>query len=150
MTTVNTLGIAYLLIPRKTGHNNTVIIPIVGCADNMGLSPCVCRADKRSRTWKTVQIPWLILPWINTAAGLYLIVRARGRNHKRKGIGWILLVMTDHFLYDTPIGDALLFNAILTAAVVLPVILFFGSPEMAAGESQRKETVLTSSIFDTQ
>lgn len=69
-----------------------------------------------------------------TAAGLYLIVRAHGRNHKRKGIGWILLVMTDHFLYDTPIGDALLFNAILTAAVVLPVILFFSSPEMEAEE----------------
>ena len=30
-------------------------------------------------------------------------------------------------------------NAILTAAVVLPVILFFGSPEMAARESQQKE-----------
>lgn len=72
-----------------------------------------------------------------TAAGLYLIVRASGRNHRRKGIGWILLVVADHFLYDSPIGDINLFNAILTSAVVLPVIIFFRSPEVyTAGTSE--------------
>ncbi len=72
-----------------------------------------------------------------TAAGLYLIVRASGRNHRRKGIGWILLVMADHFLYDSPIGNINLFNAVLTAAVVLPVVIFFRSPEVyAAGTSE--------------
>ena len=72
-----------------------------------------------------------------TAAGLYLIVRASGRNHRRKGIGWILLVMADHFLYDSPIGNINLFNAILTAAVVLPVVIFFRSPEVyTAGTSE--------------
>ena len=60
-----------------------------------------------------------------TAAGLYLIVRTSGKNHRRKGLGWILLVMADHFLYDSPIGEPQLFNALLTVAVVLPVILFF-------------------------
>lgn len=64
-----------------------------------------------------------------TAAGLYLIVWACSRNHSRKGIGrgigWILFVMADHFLYDTPLGDSLLINAVLTAAVVLPVMIFF-------------------------
>ena len=72
-----------------------------------------------------------------TAAGLYLIVRASGKNHRRKGLGWILLVMADHFLYDSPIGDINLFNAILTAAIVLPVVVFFRNPEMyTAGASE--------------
>lgn len=71
-----------------------------------------------------------------TAAGLYLIVRTSGQNHRRKGLGWILLVMADHFLYDSPIGEPQLFNALLTVAVVLPVILFFRSPEMRAEESE--------------
>lgn len=62
-----------------------------------------------------------------TAAGLYLIVQACSRNHGRKGICWILFVMTDHFLYDSPLGTALLINAVLTAAVVLPVVIFFKS-----------------------
>lgn len=70
-----------------------------------------------------------------TAAGLYLIVRASGRNHRRKGIGWILLVMADHFLYDSPIGDINLFNAVLTVAVVLPVVIFFRSPEVYAARA---------------
>ncbi|MCI6636797.1 MAG: PrsW family glutamic-type intramembrane protease [Lachnospiraceae bacterium] len=65
-----------------------------------------------------------------TAAGLYLIVRACEKNHKRKGIGWIVFVMADHFLYDTPIGDVTLFNVILTVAVVLPVVIFFKNPEI--------------------
>ena len=65
-----------------------------------------------------------------TAAGLYLVVRACGKNHKRKGIGWIVLVMADHILYDTPIGDVTLFNVILTVAVVLPVVIFFKNPEI--------------------
>ncbi|MDD6667518.1 MAG: PrsW family glutamic-type intramembrane protease [Lachnospiraceae bacterium] len=69
-----------------------------------------------------------------TAAGLYLILRSTGRNHKRRGIGWILFVIADHFLYDTPIGDINLFNAILQAAVVIPLIVFFTSPEMKAEE----------------
>ena len=69
-------------------------------------------------------------------AGLYLIVRTSGQNHRRKGLGWILLVMADHFLYDSPIGEPQLFNALLTVAVVLPVILFFRSPEMRAEESE--------------
>lgn len=67
-----------------------------------------------------------------TAAGLYLIVRADDRHHRRNGICWILLVMADHFLYDTPLGDSLLVNAILTVIVVLPVFLFFRRPEMPA------------------
>ena len=76
-----------------------------------------------------------------TAAGLYLIVRASGRNHRRKGIGWILLVVADHFLYDSPIGNINLFNAILAAAVVLPVIIFFRSPEVyTAGTSENGGT----------
>ncbi|MCH4014580.1 MAG: PrsW family glutamic-type intramembrane protease [Solobacterium sp.] len=72
-----------------------------------------------------------------TAAGLYLIVRASGKNHRRKGLGWILFVMADHFLYDSPIGEINLFNAILTAAIVLPVVIFFRNPEMyTAGASE--------------
>ena len=73
-----------------------------------------------------------------TAAGLYLIVRACGKNHIRKGIGWILFVMADHFLYDTPLGEPALFNAILTAAVVLPVVIFLRSPEMLYGDSKKQ------------
>ncbi len=71
-----------------------------------------------------------------TAAGLWLIVRADRRNHRRKGIVWILLVVADHFLYDSPLGESLLFNAILTAAVVLPVIIFYRSPETTAEEKK--------------
>lgn len=70
-----------------------------------------------------------------TAAGLYLIVRASGKNHRRKGIGWILFVMADHFLYDSPIGDINLFNAVLTVAVVLPLVIFFRSPEVYAARA---------------
>lgn len=73
-----------------------------------------------------------------TAAGLYLIVRACGKNHIRKGIGWIVFVMADHFLYDTPLGEPALFNAILTAAVVLPVLIFLRSPEMTDDEAGRE------------
>lgn len=72
-----------------------------------------------------------------TAAGLYLIVRACSRNHIRRGLGWIVLVMADHFLYDSPIGNAALFNAIITAAVVLPVIIFFKSSEMTKEKIQQ-------------
>ncbi len=60
-----------------------------------------------------------------TAAGLYLIARGSGRHHRRKGCGLILLVMVDHFLYDTPLSDSLLINGLLAVAVVLPVFLFF-------------------------
>ena len=63
-----------------------------------------------------------------TAAGLYLIARGSGKHHRRKGYGLILLVMVDHFLYDTPLSDSLLINGLLTVAVVLPVLLFFQKP----------------------
>lgn len=65
-----------------------------------------------------------------TAVGLYLIVRSTSENHRRRGICWILFVMADHYLYDTPISNGLLFNAILTAAIIMPVIIFFMSPEV--------------------
>ncbi|MGN1382780.1 MAG: PrsW family glutamic-type intramembrane protease [Eubacterium sp.] len=65
-----------------------------------------------------------------TAIGLYLIVRTRGVHHVRRGVGWILFVMADHFLYDTPLGDSLLISAILTVGVVLPVAAVFTSAEM--------------------
>lgn len=58
-----------------------------------------------------------------TAVGLYLIVSASSGRNKRKGLLWILLVMANHFLYDSPIGSVPLFSALLAAAVVLPVIL---------------------------
>ena len=63
-----------------------------------------------------------------TAAGLYLIARGSGKHHRRKGYGLILLVMVDHFLYDTPLSNSLLINGLLTVAVVLPVLLFFQKP----------------------
>lgn len=71
-----------------------------------------------------------------TAAGLYLIIRSGSRNHRRRGILWILFVMADHSLYDTPIADSLLFNALLQAAIVMPVILFFTSPKMKTEKSR--------------
>ena len=58
-----------------------------------------------------------------TVVGLYLIVSASSGRNKRKGLLWILLVMANHFLYDSPIGSVPLFSALLAAAVVLPVIL---------------------------
>ncbi|MDD5921810.1 MAG: PrsW family glutamic-type intramembrane protease [Eubacteriales bacterium] len=66
-----------------------------------------------------------------TAAGLYLIVTAKGDKRKRlKGFGLIALVMADHFAYDTPIGEINLFNALLAVAVLLPLVLIIQSPEM--------------------
>lgn len=69
-----------------------------------------------------------------TAAGLYLIVRTGEKGHTRKGIGLIILVIADHFLYDSPIGDSVFAEALLAVAVVLPVILFFKRPEMRIEE----------------
>lgn len=67
------------------------------------------------------------------AAGLYLMVTARGNKKKRnKGLGLILLAIADHFLYDTPIGDINLFSALLTVAILLPLVLIFKSPEMSS------------------
>lgn len=71
-----------------------------------------------------------------TAVGLYLIVRSTSENHRRRGICWILFVMADHYLYDTPITDGLLFNVILTAAIIMPVIIFFMSPEVQVIEEK--------------
>lgn len=65
------------------------------------------------------------------AVGLYLIVRSRDDHHVRKGVFWIGCVIANHALYDTPIGNVNLFSALLTAAVVLPVLFFLQSPEMA-------------------
>ena len=38
--------------------------------------------------------------------------------------------MADHFLYDTPIGEINLFSALLSVAILLPLVLIFKSPEM--------------------
>ena len=68
-----------------------------------------------------------------TAAGLYLIVTARGDKKRRnRGIGLIVLVMADHFLYDTPIGEINLFSALLSVAILVPLVLIFKSPEMSS------------------
>jgi len=70
-----------------------------------------------------------------TAAGLYFMVTAMGdRKRRRKGIGLIILIMSDHFVYDTPIGDVNLFNALLTAAVLVPLVLILRSSEMSPEE----------------
>lgn len=71
-----------------------------------------------------------------TAAGLYLIVTARGDKKRRnRGIGLIVLVMADHFLYDTPIGEINLFSALLSVAILVPLGLIFKSPEMSSADA---------------
>lgn len=65
-----------------------------------------------------------------TAAGLYLIVRAAEEHHVRKGIGLIVMVMMDHFIFDTPLGVSALCNMILTLALVLPVIVYWNKGDM--------------------
>jgi hypothetical protein len=48
--------------------------------------------------------------------------------------------MANHFLYDSPIGNVNLFSALLTVAVLLPVIVFLkdcdegGAADNASGE----------------
>ena len=68
------------------------------------------------------------------AVGLYLIVHSRSDHHVRKGVFWILYVMANHFLYDSPIGDVNLFSALLTVAVLLPVIVFLKDVEAKPGD----------------
>lgn len=69
-----------------------------------------------------------------TAVGLYLIVCSRGDHHVRQGVFWILFVMVNHFLYDSPIGNVNLFSALLTVAVLLPVIVFLKDCDEKPGD----------------
>jgi RsiW-degrading membrane proteinase PrsW (M82 family) len=74
-----------------------------------------------------------------TAIGLYLIVRSCEDHHKKKGLFWIFFVMVDHFLYDTPIGNVPLFSALLSVAILLPLIVFLRSPKMTNENVQKEE-----------
>lgn len=58
------------------------------------------------------------------AIGLYLIVTSMSAHHVRRGMFWIVYVMVNHFLYDSPIGDVNLFFALLNVALILPLIAF--------------------------
>lgn len=82
--------------------------------------------------------------WVYTAVaayGLYRILRNDGKNHRRNGVLLIIFVIADHFLYDSPVGDALLGNALLTAAVVFPVIVLLKSPMMRDEDPPHHENV---------
>lgn len=58
------------------------------------------------------------------AIGLYLIFQTHRDHHMRRGMFWIVYVMVNHFLYDSPIGDVNLFFALLNVALILPLIAF--------------------------